>query len=119
MSKEKIKEYLKRVEELELKLTDDDKETLQWLIFGYNACAKLLNEAELENLQLKTQLLEKKCSDKDIEYKEKVKLQQRINKAVNHIKGLREKYFRNCVAGSNNDFGELLDILRGEDENNN
>ena len=46
MSKEEIKEYLKRVEELELKLTGEDKETLQWLLYGYNKCAKLLYEAE-------------------------------------------------------------------------
>ena len=46
MTKEEIKEYLKRVEELELKLTGEDKETLQWLIYGYNKCAKLLYEAE-------------------------------------------------------------------------
>ena len=46
MSKEEIKEYLKRVDELEAKLTEEDKETLQWLIYGYNKCAKLLNETK-------------------------------------------------------------------------
>ena len=53
MSKKEIKEYLKRVDELEAKLTGEDKETLQWLIYGYNQCAKLLNETEGENKQLK------------------------------------------------------------------
>ena len=53
MSKEEIKEYLKRVDELEAKLIGEDKETLQWLIYGYNQCAKLLNETEQENKQLK------------------------------------------------------------------
>ena len=46
MRKEEIKEFLVRVEELEEKLEGEDKETLQWLIFGYNQCAKLLEENE-------------------------------------------------------------------------
>lgn len=49
MSEEEIKEYLKRFDELELKLTDEDKDTYQWLLFGYNKCARLLNEKEQEN----------------------------------------------------------------------
>ena len=53
MSKEEIKEYLKRVDALELKLTGEDKDTYQWLLFGYNECARLLNEKEQENSQLK------------------------------------------------------------------
>ena len=53
MNKEEIKEYLKRVDELEAKLTEEDKETYNWLIYGYNQCAKLLNETEQENKQLK------------------------------------------------------------------
>ena len=48
MNKEEIQEYLKRVDELELKLDEEDKDTLQWLIFGYNECAKLLYEKEQE-----------------------------------------------------------------------
>ena len=46
MSKEEIKDYLKRVDELETKLTGKDKETYAWLIYGFNQCAKLLNETE-------------------------------------------------------------------------
>lgn len=53
MSEEEIKEYLKKFDELELKLTDEDKDTYQWLLFGYNKCARLLNEKEQENQQLK------------------------------------------------------------------
>ena len=53
MDKEEIKDYLKRVDELGAKLTEEDKETLQWLIYGYNQCTKLLNETEGENKQLK------------------------------------------------------------------
>lgn len=46
MNKEEIKDYLKRVYELGAKLTGEDKETYTWLIYGYNQCAKLLNETE-------------------------------------------------------------------------
>lgn len=46
MDKEKIKDYLKRVDELGTKLTGEDKETYAWLIYGYNQCSKLLNETE-------------------------------------------------------------------------
>ena len=46
MNKKEIKDYLKRVDELETKLTGEDKETFVWLIYGYNQCAKLLNEIE-------------------------------------------------------------------------
>ena len=42
----KLEEYLKRIDELGNKLTGKDKETYAWLIYGYNQCAKLLNEAE-------------------------------------------------------------------------
>lgn len=46
MEKEEIKDYLKRVDELGTKLIGEDKETYAWLIYGYNQCAKLLNETE-------------------------------------------------------------------------
>lgn len=46
MNKKEIKEYLKRVDELENKLMGEDKETYDWLIYGYSQCAKLLNETE-------------------------------------------------------------------------
>lgn len=53
MNKEEIKEYLNRVEKLELKLDGKDKETFQWLIYGYDQCAKLLNENEQQNQKYK------------------------------------------------------------------
>ena len=53
MNKKEIKDYLKRVDELETKLTGEDKETYAWLIYGYNQCAKLLNETERENKKQK------------------------------------------------------------------
>lgn len=46
MDKKEIKDYLKRIDELGTKLTGEDKETYTWLIYGYNQCAKLLNETE-------------------------------------------------------------------------
>lgn len=46
MEKEEIKDYLKRVDELGTKLIGEDKEIYAWLIYGYNQCAKLLNETE-------------------------------------------------------------------------
>lgn len=46
MDKKEIKDYLKRVYELGTKLVGEDKETYTWLIYGYNQCAKLLNETE-------------------------------------------------------------------------
>lgn len=46
MDKKEIKDYLKRADELGDKLTGEDKETFAWLIYGYNRCAKLLNETE-------------------------------------------------------------------------
>ena len=56
MTKEEIKEYLNRVDKLLDKLKGEDKETLSWLIYGYNQCAKLLNEAQKENEKLKAEL---------------------------------------------------------------
>jgi hypothetical protein len=58
MNKEEIKEYLKRADELELKLTGEDKDTYQWVLFGYNECARLLNEKEQESTQLKSVIKE-------------------------------------------------------------
>ena len=46
MDKEEIKYYLKIVDELGTKLTEEDKEKCAWLIYGYTQCAKLLNETE-------------------------------------------------------------------------
>ena len=62
MDKKEIKDYLKRADELGAKLTGEDKETFTWLIYGYNQCAKLLNETEQ---QCKKQ---KEVIDKSIEY---------------------------------------------------
>ena len=46
MNKKEIKDYMERMYDLGTKLTGEDKETYTWLIYGYNKCAKLLNETE-------------------------------------------------------------------------
>lgn len=46
MNIEEIEDYAKRVDELGAKLTEEDKETYDWLVYGYSQCAKLLIEAE-------------------------------------------------------------------------
>lgn len=56
MNRTEIKEYLKRTDELELKLSGEDKDTFQWVLFGYNECARLLNEKKQENQQLKERI---------------------------------------------------------------
>lgn len=70
MNKKEIEDYLKRVDELGAKLTGEDKETYAWLIYGYNKCAKLLNETEQ---QCKKQ---KEVIDKAIEYIKETKLKE-------------------------------------------
>lgn len=70
MTKEEIKDYLKKVDELGDKLTGEDKKTYASLIYGYNQCAKLLNETEQ---QCKKQ---KEVIDKAIEYIKETKLKE-------------------------------------------
>ena len=48
MEREEILKYFDRVDDLFERLDDNDKETLHWLIFGYNECARILNETEEE-----------------------------------------------------------------------
>lgn len=62
MTKEEIEDYFKRVDELGAKLIGEDKETYDWLIYGCNQCAKLLNETEQ---QCKKQ---KEVIDKSIDF---------------------------------------------------
>ena len=46
MNKKEIKDYMERMYDLGIKLKGEDKETYTWVIYGYNQCAKLLNETE-------------------------------------------------------------------------
>ncbi|MDD7754020.1 MAG: hypothetical protein PUJ51_05880 [Clostridiales bacterium] len=103
MDKEEIKDYLKRVDELEAKLTGEDKETFTWLIYGYNQCAKLLNETEQ---QCKKQ---KEVINNAIEY---------INDNLTISSILDgEKYY--TINNYSFDYKELLDILNEVSDGNN
>lgn len=95
MDKEEIKDYLKRADELGAKLSGEDKETFTWLIYGYNQCAKLLNETEQ---QCKKQ---KEVINNAIEY---------INDNLTISSILDgEKYY--TINNYSFDYKELLDIL--------
>ena len=85
MSKEEIKEYLKRVDELGTKLTGKDKETYALLIHGFNQCAKLLNETEQQ------------CE----------KQKEAINKAIEYIENNLQGFLYSV------EYKTLLDILKG------
>ena len=65
MNKKEIKDYIERMYDLGIKLTGEDKETYAWLIYGYNQCAKLLNETEQENKK------QKEAINKAIEFSNK------------------------------------------------
>lgn len=93
-----------------------------WEIDKLVVVLNYINELEKENINIKLQLLENKISLKDVEYQEKTKLQQRIDKAIEYIKT------HSKCGGSiqNGEFiiehieevyngMELLSILRGED----
>ena len=65
MEKEEIKDYLKKIYELEAKLTGEDKETYTLLIYGYNQCAKLLNETE-QQCKKQKEVIDKAINDIDL-----------------------------------------------------
>ena len=93
MDKEEIKDYLKRVDELGSKLTGEDKETYTWLIYGYNQCAKLLNETKQQ------------CK----------KQKEVIDKIMNLIKKYGKYDGKKCTRGFqmwSADFNKILDILK-------
>lgn len=92
MSTEEIEDYLKRVDELGVKLTEEDKETYDWLIYGYNQCIKLLNETEQQ------------CK----------KQKEVINKAIEYISSQMIAYDdgEDCGVDCECDGFKLLDILK-------
>lgn len=66
MNKEEIEEYLKRTDDLSNKLYDEDRDTFEWLVYGYNQCAKIL--CEKEELITKTlEFIEKETAGYDEE----------------------------------------------------
>lgn len=80
MTKEEIKEYLNRVDKLLDKLKGEDKETLSWLICGYNQCAKLLNEIQKENEKLKAEYGTKVQVERDFLNEENEKYKEVIDR---------------------------------------
>lgn len=92
MNKEEIEEYLKRVDELETKLTGEDKETYDWLIYGYHKCVKLLNEAEQqckkqkEGINKAREELKKGLHELDTSRREEVYIEQYIEEALDILK---------------------------------
>ena len=131
MTREEIKEYLNRVDKLLDKLKGEDTETLSWLIYGYNQCAKLLNEAQKENKKLKAEYGTKVQIERDLlkEENEKLKAElqlyqgalKREHEAIHRVNDLEEvicKIRKRLLDLSylNDELidRELLDILKGE-----
>ncbi len=131
MTREEIKEYLNRVDKLLDKLTGEDKETLSWLIYGYNQCAKLLNETQKENEKLKAEYGTKTQIERDLlkEENEKLKAElqlyqgalKREHEAIHRVNELEKvideaiKRLEKGIFIIPKDTNELLDILKGVD----
>lgn len=126
MNKEEIKEYLKRVEELELKLTGKDKDTLQWLIYGYNECARLLCQEEEENNSLRTRIKtikrnRKAQTSKNRKLREEITIKnksleiknKRINRAIEYIENTRVD--NNYMVQEKYEY--IIEILKGSENN--
>ena len=130
MTREEIKEYLNRVDKLLDKLKGEDKETLSWLIYGYNQCAKLLNEAQKENKKLKAEYGTKVQIERDLlkEENEKLKAELQLyqgalireHEAIHRVNDLEKvideaiKRLEKGIFIIPKDTNELLDILKGE-----
>lgn len=86
MNKEEIEEYLKRVDELGAKLTGKDKETYAWLVYGYNQCAKWLNETE-EQCKKQKEVIDKinHILNNQINYREFVDIVNAIEDVVKEV----------------------------------
>ena len=108
MTREEIKEYLNKVDKLFDKLKGEDKETLSCLIYGYNQCAKLLNETQKENQKLKAELqLYQGALSREHEAIHRVNdLEKVIDEAI--------KRLEKGIFIIPKDTNELLDILKGE-----
>ena len=106
MTREEIKEYLNRVDKLLDKLKGEDKETLSWLIYGYNQCAKLLNEKQKENKKLKAELQL---------YQGALKREHEAIHRVNELEKVIDEAIKRLEKGIfiiPKDTNELLDILK-------
>ena len=132
MDKKEIKDYLKRVDKLLDKLKGEDKETLSWLIYGYNQCAKLLNETQKENEKLKADYGTKVQIERDLlkEENEKLKAElqlyqgslKREHEAIHRANDLEKvideaiKRLEKGIFIIPKDTNELLDILKEVEE---
>lgn len=98
-NKKEIKYYLKMVDNLEFRLKGEDKETFAWLIYGYNQCAKLLNET---GKQVKKQ-------------------EEAINKAIDYIQNhqlvFRDHTIEEIDEWFNQFYIDILDILKKKEKN--
>lgn len=94
MDKKEIKDYLKRVDKLLDKLKEEDKETLSWLIYGYNQCAKLLNETQKENEKLKADYGTKSQIERDFLKEENQKLKAELQLYKGSLKREHEAIHR-------------------------
>lgn len=94
MNEEEIKEYINRKDNLLLKLSDKDKETLEWILFGYNECARLLHEKEQENQQLKAQYCERTDCSGRIGNSKKVEELETEKKQLNNLVNSCQKEIR-------------------------
>lgn len=112
MTKEEIKEYLNRVDKLLDKLTGEDKETLSWLIYGYNQCAKLLNETQKENEKLKAELqLYQGALKREHEAIHRVnELEEVIDKAIDYVENGDLLYLANKCSVIYRDNVEVVSI---------
>lgn len=75
MDEQEIKEYLDKIDQLGQKLEGEDFDTFSFVIYGYNACAKLLSNAEQKREELEQWL----SSENKID-------------VINKLKELDEKY---------------------------
>lgn len=80
---------------------------------------KKYEELEQENINIKQELLANKISLKDIEYKEKIKYKERIDKAIEYIKHewfKREQIGISHLSFSYDELQKILNILNGDEE---
>lgn len=88
MNKEKIKDYLKRIDELGDKLTGKDKDTYNWLINAFIQCAKLIDENKIlkENAENNDKVVDKINWENMLLKKENKQLKDNWNKLKEYIR---------------------------------
>lgn len=112
MTEEEIKEYINRKDELLLKLSDKDKDTLEWILFGYNECARLLDEKIKENQKLKSQYCERTDCSGRIGNSKKVEQLQQENQELKK----QQKEFIEWLENLINNANKVLDNPKEDEE---